>query len=100
MIDIELKETEKEYRLTVKGHSGYAPIGEDIVCAGVSALVLNFASFTAVTDGEIIDMKPAYSEITLARNKQSELIAEAFKISFEMMTVRYGKYIKFSFEGV
>lgn len=100
MIDIKLNASEKEYRLTVKGHSGYAPIGEDIVCAGVSALVLNFASFTVVADGEIIEMKPAYSEITLARNKQSVLIAEAFKTSFEMLTVRYAKYIKFSFKGV
>ncbi len=25
--------------LTVRGHAGYAPIGEDIVCAGVSTLV-------------------------------------------------------------
>jgi uncharacterized protein YsxB (DUF464 family) len=100
MINIELKGTEKEYCLKVRGHSGYAPIGEDIVCAGVSALVLNFASFTVVVGGKIIEMKPAYSEIILQRNKHSELIAETFKNSFETMTVRYGKYIKFSFKGV
>ena len=30
-------------RLTLRGHAGYAPCGEDIVCAAVSALMLALA---------------------------------------------------------
>lgn len=29
----------QDYTITVEGHAGQAPIGHDIVCAGVSALV-------------------------------------------------------------
>lgn len=30
-------------RLTAEGHAGYAPHGQDIICAGVSALVCTLA---------------------------------------------------------
>lgn len=29
----------EQYRLTARGHAGFAPYGQDIVCAGVSALM-------------------------------------------------------------
>ena len=31
------------FALDVSGHSGYAPVGDDIVCAGISALVQTLA---------------------------------------------------------
>lgn len=40
-------------RIEVSGHSEYAPKGEDIVCAAVSALVCTLASLTG--DGDIAD---------------------------------------------
>lgn len=30
--------TREKYRFTIEGHAGYAPKGQDIVCAAVSAL--------------------------------------------------------------
>lgn len=100
MIHIELKETEKDFCFTASGHAGYAPTGEDIVCAGVSSVMLFIASFVTVTDGRIVEMKPAYTEILLSKNELTELIAEAAKAAFETMAVRYGKYIEFSCKGV
>lgn len=38
LIEIFFDENEKIYGFRVKGHSGYAKKGEDIVCAAVSAL--------------------------------------------------------------
>jgi len=43
MIRIAYKLTDKEFVLQAKGHAGTAEKGRDIVCAGVSALVLTFA---------------------------------------------------------
>ncbi len=100
MINIELKESEKEFCFTVSGHAGYAPAGEDIVCAGVSSAMLFIASFVIVTEGRIVEMKPSYSQVILSKNELTELIAEAAKSAFETMTVRYGKYVNFSCVGV
>ena len=40
--------------ITIQGHAGYAPIGQDIVCAAVSALVQTFiASIDELTTDKI-----------------------------------------------
>ena len=36
-----IKITRHENKITIKGHAGFAPPGQDIVCAGVSALFLS-----------------------------------------------------------
>lgn len=38
MTKIEIKDTHGACSITVSGHSGFAPAGQDIVCAGVSTL--------------------------------------------------------------
>lgn len=38
MIKIEMMDTDKGYSLAASGHAGYAPAGQDIVCAAVSVL--------------------------------------------------------------
>lgn len=46
--------------ITIKGHAGYAPHGQDVVCAAVSTLVQGFLlSVMELTHDEIkADMKP------------------------------------------
>lgn len=39
MIRVTYKQDGARHALTVKGHAGEAPAGQDIVCAGVSAIV-------------------------------------------------------------
>lgn len=41
---IEIKIDLNNLRIEVEGHSGYAPLGQDIVCAGVSTLISMLAS--------------------------------------------------------
>ena len=36
-----------DLRVTVKGHSGFAEIGQDIVCSGVSSLTYTLAKFVS-----------------------------------------------------
>ena len=38
-----IRVTAEPGRLTLEGHAGYAPAGQDIVCAAVSALMLAMA---------------------------------------------------------
>ena len=45
MIRIRVTEGEEGFILSATGHAGYAPRGQDIVCAGVSALLYGLVSF-------------------------------------------------------
>ena len=38
-----------ERRITVSGHAGHAPVGQDIVCAAVSALMYALAGYLEET---------------------------------------------------
>lgn len=44
MIKIEMMDTDKGYSLATSGHAGYAPAGQDIVCAAVSVLAQTLAN--------------------------------------------------------
>ena len=45
MICIRITECEDGVELSAHGHAGYAPRGQDVVCAGVSALLYGFISY-------------------------------------------------------
>ena len=44
MIKLEMMDTDKGYSLAASGHAGYAPAGQDIVCAAVSVLAQTLAN--------------------------------------------------------
>lgn len=44
MIKVEMMDTDKGYSLAASGHAGYAPAGQDIVCAAVSVLAQTLAN--------------------------------------------------------
>lgn len=63
-------------RLTLEGHAGYAPAGEDIVCAAVSALVLALAERLQEKNlvKELI-MRPGYVRIAMrGADREAELV--------------------------
>lgn len=45
MIDIYLTEKNIRYGIKAVGHADYAPKGQDIVCAGVSALIQAYGNY-------------------------------------------------------
>lgn len=100
MIDITITKTDSKYIIKTEGHSGYAPEGEDIVCAGVSTVMLLATAMSIVEDGELIDMSSGNTEIELPRNPKTKSFIESLKIAFDTMKIRYGKYIRISFRGV
>ena len=56
MITVTISRNAEELIVEVSGHSNYAPQGEDIVCAGVSALTLMCANAAMLSDGKIEKM--------------------------------------------
>lgn len=100
MTKLTVKKEKKTVRIISDGHSGFAPAGEDLVCAGISAIVLMLAGFAAAGNGELIAMRSGYFEMTMPKNKHTELITDALKITAQSMEMKYGNYVRFSFEGV
>lgn len=53
-----------ERRITVSGHAGYAPAGQDIVCAAVSALAYALAGYLEETgQAARSDIRRGYADI-------------------------------------
>lgn len=86
-------------RISVTGHAGYAPHGQDIVCAGASTLYYTLraaleaeeeAGRGSVTDrgGEIIFAAADGS------GERARLIMDTVWRGYELMAEQYGTYIK------
>jgi uncharacterized protein YsxB (DUF464 family) len=49
MICIRVTRRDSGLEISAEGHAGYAPVGQDIVCAGVSALLYGFVAYLRET---------------------------------------------------
>lgn len=85
MIKIHADEDKKI--LTVTGHAGYAPKGEDIVCAGVSALVQTLGLY-AMEHGGKTEIREGYAKID-AGNGSGEVFS-AIVSGLRKMSENYG----------
>ncbi len=79
-------------RMTLRGHAGYAPRGQDIVCAAVSALV--YALVAALEE------KGAVREVHMQPGQVSVAGAEGCEAEFRMihcglaqLAARYPQYV-------
>lgn len=53
MIQVKYRTDGKAHSLVITGHAGYAEIGDDIVCAGVSAIVYTLLGWMENNDEEL-----------------------------------------------
>ena len=89
--------THSEGCITVKGHADYAPIGQDIVCAGVSVLVQTLIqSMEEICTDEIqYDMQPGsveirYGELTVS----AKTLLVSFFIGVQMIADEYPNNVR------
>jgi len=81
-----------------EGHSGYAPEGQDIVCASVSAA----AQFVIAGICETLKLDAEYSmeegriELLLHENAAAQSFLQTFKIFTAQLAEQYKDYINFS----
>lgn len=89
-------------KIIIEGHAGYAPIGQDIVCAAVSALLQTFvASVEEMTADEI------KSDITAGRavieykslSEKGQLLMDSFLLGVRMITDEYSNNVKLCRRG-
>ena len=108
MITITVYQNQKEVMgFRCFGHSGYADAGKDIVCAGVSALVLNtINSIEAFTDAKYqvdTDAKTGLIDFQLNGNADHDtaLLINAMILGLQGIQNDYGnKYIILRFKEV
>lgn len=77
-------------KIAIKGHAGYAPIGQDIVCAGVSTLYgtyLYSVNAEETTEGEwkVLKAEP------VGKNRY---IFNAIRTGFEMLSEHFPDHVR------
>ncbi|OMD63195.1 hypothetical protein BSK48_27030 [Paenibacillus odorifer] len=86
----------------VKGHAGYAKRGEDIVCAGVSAVTVGTVNSIETLTGISMDtsMKNGFISGTLSSvedfdtSAKVQLLLESMVVMLNDIAESYGKYIQ------
>ncbi len=97
MTVISIKDTSEGYALEVKGHSGYAQAGQDIVCAGISTLT--FTLMQVLRDNDVLDyyclQDDGYIFLSFTKRYGNEL-EEALNVintGVSMMADSYPEYV-------
>lgn len=67
--------------MSFHGHSGYAPRGKDIVCAGISTLYGTLVACGGHADGDVV------------RGGKKDLYEYTWR-GVELIAEQYGKYVK------
>lgn len=79
-------------QVTIKGHSGYAPEGEDIVCAGVSALFFAFSGYLE-RKGWLTEAKIASGDSYITFKESGEAV-EMLEEGIKQIAEAYPEYVK------
>ena len=97
-----VREGERVHSFSLSGHADFARKGQDIVCAGVSAVA--FGSVNAILS--LTNVKPkidqagkegGYLEVTFPVTEEDEkvqLLIQAMLVSLQTIERDYGKYMK------
>lgn len=84
-------------KISIKGHSGYDVIGKDIVCAGVSSIVITSINAIIRIDEKAISYKQdeGFIEINILKHSEIvDLLILNMKELLKELQIQYDKYIK------
>ena len=84
-------------RITIEGHSGYAPTGQDIVCSAVSVLVQTLIQSVENLPADKItyDMQPGTVDIKFwCLSDPSKVLIDAFFIGINGIAEAYPENVK------
>lgn len=89
-------------KITIEGHAGYAPHGQDIVCAAVSALTQVFiASVSKLTTDNIKASMAAGKAVIEYGNltEGAQLLLRSFFLGVQMIAEEYPTNVKLTRRG-
>lgn len=94
------KKADQITRLSVDGHADFAELGSDIVCAGVSAVVIGGLNAIDKLDDEVVFDLSYNEDITghityrsIKSTSKEQLILQSILISLQTIQENYSKYI-------
>ena len=99
---------DKDDKLTgfeCKGHSGYADAGEDIVCAAISILTINFInSVELLTDSfpEVVeDESKGYLKVTIKEYDKADvqLLFNSLSLGLDNIREEYPKFFDLTYDN-
>ncbi|MBR2569828.1 MAG: ribosomal-processing cysteine protease Prp [Paenibacillus sp.] len=87
---------------TIRGHAGFAPHGEDIVCAGVSAVTVGAVNAIEALTGVSLDSKVKDGFLNgfvprlqdTRQIEQVQLLLESMIVSLKTIEDSYGTYLQ------
>lgn len=92
----------QEPRLLVSGHAGYAPLGEDIVCAGISALYCTLRMHEGVVEvqGRYPPMEERRCALCAEADRWQELkpLFDMIAMGMRDIAQRYPEHVEYSAE--
>ena len=97
MIKVLIKnEGNKFFSLEVKGHANSAPHGEDLVCAGVSAILTGGFNSLEKPEYFTIELKEGYAYLEKKNDisQHDEVVIKTIITSLETVKESYGKFIQ------
>ena len=89
--------TQSANKITIAGHAGYAPHGQDIVCAAVSALLQTFlASVEEMTTDKIKSEMAAGNAVVEYKSlsEKGQLLMNSFLLGVRMIADEYPDNVK------
>ena len=97
MIQIDFTVGDDSYELTVTGHAGYSNHGNDIVCAGVSAITYTLLGFLDQhwDDVENISAKTesGYAHIACKGGEKVSTAFDMAMIGLQQIAMKYPKHV-------
>ncbi len=86
-------------RIYAEGHSGYAPEGSDIVCAGVSALMqtleIGFSDVLAISPLSSVDERRGYLSLEVPHaDERTEILFQTIIGGLRAMEESYPAYLE------
>lgn len=96
MIKIQVMKNPEQDTIIVSGHSGYDVEGHDIVCAGVSSIVITTINAIIRYKNDLIEYesKSGYVKMVVKHDKIADLLIENMISLLKEMEEKYKKYIK------
>ncbi|MBF0709994.1 MULTISPECIES: ribosomal-processing cysteine protease Prp [unclassified Gemella] len=102
MINVVVVKKEGEVKLiSVDGHADFAEVGSDIVCAGVSAVVIGIINSIDILDDDVVfdvsvneDEKGHITYRSLETTESEQLLLNSMLISLQAIEENYSDFIK------
>lgn len=105
MVKVTFTESGKKLSLRVEGHAGFAPIGEDMICASATILAYTVAQFVklAMERGDLvsspeINLEKGYAFVSCEPTEEAAYETQnmyAFaKLGYQLLAHNYPQYVR------